>query len=35
VIGFLDRASLGTQRDRVAAFHRGLSETGDVEGKPL
>jgi putative ABC transport system substrate-binding protein len=33
VIGFLDSASLEARRDLVAAFHRGLKETGYVEGQ--
>jgi putative ABC transport system substrate-binding protein len=33
VIGFLDVASLEARRDLVAAFHRGLKETGYVEGQ--
>src|SRR5262245_19715137 len=33
VIGFLDGASLETRREHVAAFHRGLSETGYVIGR--
>jgi putative ABC transport system substrate-binding protein len=33
VIGYLDAGSLETRRDAVAAFHRGLSETGYVEGR--
>jgi putative tryptophan/tyrosine transport system substrate-binding protein len=33
VIGYLGSASLATERDAVAAFHRGLAETGYVEGR--
>jgi putative ABC transport system substrate-binding protein len=33
VIGFLDVGSLEARRDVVAAFHRGLKETGYVEGQ--
>jgi len=33
VIGFLDSGSPAAFADRVAAFHRGLSETGYVEGR--
>jgi putative tryptophan/tyrosine transport system substrate-binding protein len=33
VIGYLDAGSLETRRDAVAEFHRGLSETGYVEGR--
>src|ERR1700719_1323694 len=33
VIGFLHNASLETSRERTAAFHRGLAETGYVEGQ--
>ena len=33
VIGYLDAGSLETRRDVVAAFHRGLSEAGYVEGQ--
>jgi putative tryptophan/tyrosine transport system substrate-binding protein len=33
VIGFLHNASPETSRDRTAAVHRGLAETGYVEGK--
>jgi putative ABC transport system substrate-binding protein len=33
VIGFLAAGSLETRRDIVAAFHRGLAETGYVEGR--
>jgi putative ABC transport system substrate-binding protein len=32
VIGFLSPASLDTNADRLRAFHRGLKETGYVEG---
>jgi putative ABC transport system substrate-binding protein len=32
VIGFLSPASLDTNADRLRAFHRGLQETGYVEG---
>jgi putative tryptophan/tyrosine transport system substrate-binding protein len=33
VIGYLFRGSLGTTANLVAAFHKGLSETGHVEGR--
>ena len=33
VIGFLNSESLLTWREEVAAFHRGLAETGYVEGR--
>ena len=33
VIGFLHNASLETRREFVAAFHRGLAETGYIEGR--
>ena len=33
VIGVLHSGSFGTSRDTMAAFHRGLSETGFVEGR--
>jgi putative tryptophan/tyrosine transport system substrate-binding protein len=33
VIGYLGSGSLGSRRDWVAAFHRGLNETGYVEGQ--
>jgi putative tryptophan/tyrosine transport system substrate-binding protein len=32
VIGYLGAATLESSRDRVAAFHRGLAETGYIEG---
>jgi putative tryptophan/tyrosine transport system substrate-binding protein len=35
VIGYLDAGSLETRRGNVAAVHRGLSETGYVEGRNL
>jgi putative tryptophan/tyrosine transport system substrate-binding protein len=35
VIGYLDPGSLQTRRGNVAAVHRGLSETGYVEGRNL
>jgi putative ABC transport system substrate-binding protein len=35
VIGFLDVGSLETHREFVAGVHRGLSETGYVEGRNL
>jgi putative ABC transport system substrate-binding protein len=35
VIGYLDAAWLETSRERVAAVHHGLSETGYVEGRNL
>jgi putative ABC transport system substrate-binding protein len=34
-IGYLDPGSLETSRELVAAVHRGLSETGYVEGRNL
>src|SRR5215467_12697797 len=33
VIGFLSGASLETRGEFVAAFHRGLAETGYIEGQ--
>ena len=33
IIGFLDSGSPAAFADRVAAFHRGLGETGHVEGR--
>ena len=33
IIGFLDSGSAAAFADRVAAFHRGLGETGHVEGR--
>jgi putative tryptophan/tyrosine transport system substrate-binding protein len=33
VIGFIDPRSLETTREQAAAFHRGLAETGYVEGR--
>ena len=33
VIGFLSCGSLAQRRDQVAAFQRGLNETGYVEGQ--
>ncbi len=33
VVGFVASTSLGSLRDAVAAFHRGLTETGYVEGR--
>src|SRR5262249_39222209 len=33
VIGYLDNGSLETTRENVVAVHRGLSETGYVEGR--
>jgi putative tryptophan/tyrosine transport system substrate-binding protein len=33
VIGYLGAGTLDTERETVAAFHRGLSETGYVEGR--
>jgi putative tryptophan/tyrosine transport system substrate-binding protein len=33
VVGFLSPGSLETRREFVAAFHRGLAETGYVEGR--
>jgi putative tryptophan/tyrosine transport system substrate-binding protein len=35
VIGFLHSASLGARREQVAVFHRGLVETGYIEGRNL
>jgi putative ABC transport system substrate-binding protein len=35
VVGYLDASWLETSRERVAAVHRGLSETGYVEGRNL
>jgi len=35
VIGFLDSGSPAVFADRVAAFHRGLSEAGYVEGRDV
>ena len=35
VVGYLDATWLETSRERVAAVHRGLSETGYVEGRNL
>jgi putative ABC transport system substrate-binding protein len=35
VIGYLDAGALETRREAVAAIHRGLSETGYVEGRNL
>jgi putative tryptophan/tyrosine transport system substrate-binding protein len=35
VIGYLDAGSLETRRGNVAAVHRGLSESGYVEGRNL
>ena len=35
VIGFLSGASLETMRELVAAFHRGLADTGFAEGRNL
>jgi putative ABC transport system substrate-binding protein len=35
MIGYLDSGSLETNRDRLASVHRGLSETGYVEGRNL
>jgi putative ABC transport system substrate-binding protein len=35
VIGYLSTGSLDTRRELVAALHRGLSETGYVEGRNL
>jgi hypothetical protein len=35
VIGFIDPRSLETTREQVAVFHRGLAETGYVEGRNL
>src|SRR5262245_6447527 len=35
VIGFLDSGSPAAFADRVAAFHRGLGETGHVEGRNM
>ena len=33
VIGFLHPASLGARREQTAFFHRGLAETGYIEGR--
>jgi len=33
VVGFVGSTSPGPLRDAVAAFHRGLTETGYVEGR--
>jgi len=33
VIGFLNSESFATWREEIAAFHRGLAETGYVEGR--
>jgi hypothetical protein len=33
VVGFVGSTSPGSLRDAVAAFHRGLTETGYVEGQ--
>jgi len=35
VIGFLNPASTDARRDLIAAFHRGLAETGYAEGRNL
>jgi putative ABC transport system substrate-binding protein len=35
VIGYLSTGTLDTRRDVVALVHRGLSETGYVEGRNL
>src|SRR5690349_19232186 len=35
VLGFLSAVSPGPFAERVAAFHRGLNETGFVEGRNL
>ena len=35
VVGFLNPASLESRRDLVAAFHKGLAESGYVEGRNL
>jgi hypothetical protein len=35
VIGFLNNTTLSGQADRIAAFHRGLSENGFVVGQNL
>jgi putative ABC transport system substrate-binding protein len=35
VIGYLDSGSLEANRERLASIHRGLSETGYVEGRNL
>jgi putative tryptophan/tyrosine transport system substrate-binding protein len=35
VIGWLDAGSLERRRDVIAAFHRGLSEVGHVEGRSV
>jgi putative ABC transport system substrate-binding protein len=33
VVGYLGSSSLEPEREFVAAFHRGLAETGYVEGR--
>jgi putative tryptophan/tyrosine transport system substrate-binding protein len=33
VIGFLNSETLATWREEIAAFHRGLTEAGYVEGR--
>src|ERR1700730_13797818 len=33
VIGYLHTSSLGSRRDQLAAFHKGLNELGFVEGR--
>jgi putative ABC transport system substrate-binding protein len=33
VVGFVGSTSPGSLRDAVAAFHRGLTETGYVDGQ--
>ena len=33
VIGFLDPTSLGANKDRLLGFHRGLKDTGYVDGE--
>jgi ABC-type uncharacterized transport system substrate-binding protein len=33
VIGFLHNASLRARREQIAVFHRGLAETGYIEGR--
>jgi putative tryptophan/tyrosine transport system substrate-binding protein len=35
LVGYLDTGSLETRREVVAALHRGLSQTGYVEGRNL
>ncbi len=35
IIGYLGDQTLETRRDRVSAFHRGLTETGYVDGRDL